>query len=817
MTTPTTPILSSSTHNDNTYNDMATPNGIAHSPSPSPYLPPQSLVPSPTFPPSSANSGNTIFSRGGSRRGSTSGSAKETDGEASPTRVNDTGSLSGRPSRRIPAPLKLFWGSSGSGSSNGSGSGSTGEDRIVLPERQPSPLRSVVRVDAFGREGEDEEEREEIRRRLTPLMGSASTRPSLEESAATSTSVRPSFESGRPSMDSYAGSSSVSLRRSPEPGYIREGSVSRPPTRLRESDPEAMRSRKRSMSVQGGLGGEFGVATNGSRGGSGSVVAGGSGNMSSAALSARERLARVRYGDLGGGTRPWSSLSMRSARTDNTSASLGVKSHGRSNRITAGSMEYDRERSPVLGGIERSISERTGEREMVQYRERSGSVSGVGTLGRYASLRTASEYNFTGNHSSVNLSMQHQTQHQPHPRAYSRMALSESSGGSGGHGRRGSGTFSSIGHGLMESPTLTVSTSASGSRDTPRSSSTGATSVSQVSAKEREREREELKELREKHAVETGALLNALSDSQRTCRVLREENGDLRERVAEVERENERLVRDLGELEREVERLRFSRERERVWERERLREREWDREREVGRGLSVSAGPGASGWRATATPLAKQRDVALGNRTMPRLNRWQGFERDPEHYDDLESTMKHTRSKLDNVLFPGEDELEPSFDDRHSLHEEDLVMQVEQKDEEDALSSTSTPAAPHRRRLSTSSSIFPIPPPNMTMLLHDETSMFPGTNRDSADVASLSGFKLSMSPVLPIPRVLKERHAMNNSVSSNISVSPPENFSMVTGSPGSLFLKPEHEMMLDEMESLDLGRSDKNEAEVWNE
>ena len=28
---------------------------------------------------------------------------------------------------------------------------------------------------------------------------------------------------------------------------------------------------------------------------------------------------------------------------------------------------------------------------------------------------------------------------------------------------------------------------------------------------------------------------------------------------------------------------------------------------------------------------------------------------------------------------------------------------------------------------------------------------------------------------------------------------------MVTGSPGSLFLRPEHEILLDDMESLDLG------------
>ena len=39
-----------------------------------------------------------------------------------------------------------------------------------------------------------------------------------------------------------------------------------------------------------------------------------------------------------------------------------------------------------------------------------------------------------------------------------------------------------------------------------------------------------------------------------------------------------------------------------------------------------------------------------------------------------------------------------------------------------------------------------------------------------------------------------------------MSISPTTaNFSIATGSPGSLFLRPEHELLLDDMESLDLG------------
>lgn len=49
-------------------------------------------------------------------------------------------------------------------------------------------------------------------------------------------------------------------------------------------------------------------------------------------------------------------------------------------------------------------------------------------------------------------------------------------------------------------------------------------------------------------------------------------------------------------------------------------------------------------------------------------------------------------------------------------------------------------------------------------------------------------------------------HQANKSSASAMSISPTTaEFSMVTGSPGSLFLRPEHELLLGDMESLDLG------------
>lgn len=96
----------------------------------------------------------------------------------------------------------------------------------------------------------------------------------------------------------------------------------------------------------------------------------------------------------------------------------------------------------------------------------------------------------------------------------------------------------------MESPTFTASSS-SRDRETPRSAvSTAATSVSG-------RDRDEIRDLKDKHVIEMEALLNALSDSQRTVRMLREENTDLRDRLdklGNLEAENDELGHTCSDL-----------------------------------------------------------------------------------------------------------------------------------------------------------------------------------------------------------------------------------------------------------------------------
>ncbi|CAA7263974.1 unnamed protein product [Cyclocybe aegerita] len=552
-------------------------------------------------------------------------------------------------------------------------------------------------------------------------------------------------------------------------------------------------------------------------------------------MSVQERFGKGRYpGAVAeqGIARPGSSLSVHGGRASR--GGLGVDGGATPNEFgsggsgpklewlgprtakafrAAGLLDFDREKEK-----ERDNSGEAFERS----RERGGSISGMlapsplgasvssgsvsSALNRFASLRSASEYNPTPS------------------RAHSRMAFSDVGGGSG---RRGSGTFSAYGSssayggmstygqpGLMESPTFTVSSS-SRDRDTPKSStSTAPTSVSESFGylgrdrveRERERERDEFRELKEKHATEMAALLGALSDSQRTARVLREENAELRERLdrfAGVVQQNNELHQACGEMQQECSDLR----RQCV-----------DLRRELAAvktfkspsGLvpSWSGNSTSSGFR---TPLPRPGNSSpLANDVTPRY--------DEEEYND---TMI----------------IHDDLDDRS---QDTPRRQTDRQDHEhdagplDAInpSSSSTPSL--KRRLSGASSVFPIPPANMTMLLHDDAaSQLGDSNRSSADHSQYPFFvpplSYPSSSTKPIPtskantnshvRSLSRSppanyqsfaasggHKANKSIASAVSISPTTaNFSMVTGSPGSLSLRPEHELLLGDMESLDLG------------
>ncbi|KAL0563445.1 hypothetical protein V5O48_018622 [Marasmius crinis-equi] len=307
--------------------------------------------------------------------------------------------------------------------------------------------------------------------------------------------------------------------------------------------------------------------------------------------------------------------------------------------------------------------------------------------------------------------------------------------------RRGSGSYFSGASVGMESPTYTISSSRGGEREwPPRSASTAPTSVSGISSG-----REEIAALKEKHAVETEALLSALADSQRTTRVLREENTELRERLQEAERVED-LCEELRSKLRRVEE-----------ENEKLR-------RFIADLVVDSASDARSNEKELETQPQRRTRAFLATANKGSLGRHNGA--------IIASPLRHTTPPSPSP---------PPTATKDSFGPEDTdVFLDDEVDRRFNVASTSTPAG-HRRRFSTaSSSIFPAPPANMTML-NEENGYLSLSESD----ASASHAK---------SRKGQGEHTRETSI---MSIS---NFSMTTGSPGSLRLRPEHERHLGDMD-----------------
>ncbi|KAJ6509243.1 hypothetical protein C8R47DRAFT_1097933 [Mycena vitilis] len=355
------------------------------------------------------------------------------------------------------------------------------------------------------------------------------------------------------------------------------------------------------------------------------------------------------------------------------------------------------------------------------------------TAGRFGSVRSST----TGGRSDSRLGVASPGGSTTGGRSDSRIGVASPAGSISGR-RRGSGSgsyFGSVGSQLMESPTMTMS-----SRDTPRSVSTAPTSVSGASWG---RDGDEIRELKDKHAVETGALLSALSDSQRTSKVLREENSELRERLTRLEAESERTVA----LERENQAL-----------------------REFVTELREEAGQLKLQLRLAAPVVSSSRYLAPSTIQPFRLPHRGG---------------ESPRSGDENVSEDSYNAIGPAF--------------------------SSTPASSKnvRKRLSSSSSIFPGPPSNMSLLLHEE-----GAHSSDFDDRSAASGSFLASPTMVLPRLDASRvHRANQSITSVATTSP----SASLGSPRSLLLRPEHEVHLGDMDSLDLGRAGPDADEDWSE
>ena len=504
--------------------------------------------------------------------------------------------------------------------------------------------------------------------------------------------------------------------------------------------------------------------------------------MRKRSMSVQERFGRGGNEDL---ARSGSSLSTYGTKTSGGSVneSGGPKMEWLGPRTAkafraAGLLDFDREK-------ERDNRDESNE-STTRLRDRSSSTSGVlspsplgvgnsaSALNRFASIRSASEYNPV------------------YARSHSRLTLSETGsgvprrgsesfstyGGTSSHGGNGGGGGSLYGHnGLMESPTFTGSSG----RDTPKSSiSTAPTSLADSFGylgrenREREREREEMREMKERHGTEMGALLGALSDSQRMVRVLREENSDLRDRLERFTvavQANHELRRVCVDLQSECSSL----ERENV---------------DLRKGLV-----GLRHGTGSRTPVPK---AAAANTTSSPLART--FTNSRVAHEEYDDTFIDHGSEVENH--------------QHQRY-------LSKKESTDIILASSSPVSSKKRRLSDSSSIFPIPPSNMTLLLHDDVTSTLGSIASASD---LSQYGFSSPPPSTSQRKTHVESLSspsnfaggssgdntislpNSSVTSVGNISPSTaNFSMVTGSPGSLFLKPEHEILLGDMESLDLG------------
>ncbi|KAH8827902.1 hypothetical protein DL96DRAFT_1600806 [Flagelloscypha sp. PMI_526] len=327
---------------------------------------------------------------------------------------------------------------------------------------------------------------------------------------------------------------------------------------------------------------------------------------------------------------------------------------------------------------------------------------------------------------------------------------------------------------IGESPTFTLSSSGYlRDREAYRSTSvsTAPTSISSYASQDRDYKDREISQYRselaltkERHATESSALLSALADSQRVTRVLRDENDILRSKLAGAEVEISRLAR-LTEM-KELEKTRFedgNRWRFATVERENEKLR-----REV---------------EDLKTLVLDLEQAMTIRRARPSLS---------EHGDSL----------LD----------EPSGDDENDEQTAKLRFPSGPVDYSPRQTTMAIPngGISSPRRYSATSSIFPIVPANMSMLLDDDDA---GDDilGDHSSSSFSEGFHLSASERTPAPRSAHRSMLSVNSFRSTISAAPSANSSFtenIPGSPASLMLSPEHELHLKDMESLHLSFGD---------
>lgn len=305
-------------------------------------------------------------------------------------------------------------------------------------------------------------------------------------------------------------------------------------------------------------------------------------------------------------------------------------------------------------------------------------------------------------------------------------------------------TMSELTSARGDSPVTTVTSSTPTSASNPRTafSSSTATSYSGGSPQQQFQQYQlesTLQALKEKHSLEMEALLSALGDSQRSARTLREENSRLRGRINDLEDQLNDLVEQMEAARR-------------------------------------------------ATPSQPAPNYARSMFTYSRPGSRVGSVEPPP--------KRQMQSRLQTYVVAPD-----STDETEDVLDSQITMR-------ESLAHTSpglvamAPERSVRNRSSTASSVFPLLPSNMSMLLHED-----GDSDNSALYSNYQAQSRATSPTLLLSRLTasntssKSKHISRPSVSSIGSA----DISMMSapGSPRSLRLNPEHEKNLGDMMSVD--------------
>lgn len=328
----------------------------------------------------------------------------------------------------------------------------------------------------------------------------------------------------------------------------------------------------------------------------------------------------------------------------------------------------------------------------------------------------------------------------------SRMAFSEAASTSS-WGRSGSvsrGMTPSEGGVTRGSPTFSV----------PRTTFSGSTAPTSISATSSSQQAA-IQLMKEKHDLETEALLSALSDSQRTTKTLREENLQLRDRIRELEDE-------LDEMRTQIHRF--------------------------ASGVLPPRAPPSGMFSRSPHNRPVLLPSPLANPRRPTIQR----------------SLSHTNT---NGLAMSAADRSPQSSRAASPS----------RGESPAPAAVAAPR-PRRRRASTTSSVFPNLPQNMSLLMLEEamhdrpgrssTPPSPSSlTRGIPQRSSLCDTSRNSCSVVPGHTAHTHAHHSSSFSSGTGNISPTiASFSMteIPGSPSSLQLRPEHELHLGDMASLSL-------------